>query len=255
MKKLFVLVLSVLLICTCSAIVSAAGTKYNTAGDLYQSWGEDIPDYICGMWSTDGSFDNLTFGIQNNAAGNAGKQEILDLVENDATLTFVYQVFSRNYLLQIQEEIYEYFQKDLGLVSTGLDEIKNCITLGILDERKADADTQNMIREITRKYGEAVCVEYTGEIYPMTTKTAYTQAFPVLATGIAMICLVSTALVVAQRKRMLLLQSNNGTTVSATAPHSVKAVEDMISKSNYAVTADLDQKVREFIKKNRKQSV
>ena len=46
---------------------------------------------------------------------------------------------------------------------------------------------------------------------------------------------------------MLLLQTDNGTTVSATAPHSVKAVEDMISKSNYAVTADLDQKIMGII--------
>ena len=247
MKKLFVLVLSVLLVCTCAAAVSAAEAKYSTAGDLYQSWGENIPDYICGMWSTDGSFDKLTFGIQNNAAGNAGKQEMLDLVENDATLTFVYQVFSRNYLLQIQEEIYEYFQKDLGLVSTGLDEINNCITLGILEERKDDKDTQNMIKEITRKYGDAVRVEYTGEIYPMTTKAPYAQAFPVLATGITVICLIGTVLIVNQRKRLLLLQTDNGTTVSATASHSAKAVEEMVKKSNYTVNAALDQKIMGII--------
>lgn len=247
MKKLFVFLLSVLLVCTCASAVSAAEAKYSTAGDLYQSWGENIPDYICGMWSTDGSFDKLTFGIQNNAAGNAGKQEMLDLVENDASLTFVYQVFSRNYLLQIQGEIYEYFQKDLGLVSTGLDEINNCITLGILEERKDDKDTQNMIKEITRKYGDAVRVEYTGEIYPMTAKAPYAQAFPVLATGITVICLIGTVLIVNQRKRLLLLQTDNGTTVSATASHSAKAVEEMVKKSNYTVNAALDQKIMGII--------
>ena len=64
MKKLFALILAVVLICSCSIIVSAEEAKYNTAGELYEAWYENLPDYICGVWSTDGGTNNLTFGIQ-----------------------------------------------------------------------------------------------------------------------------------------------------------------------------------------------
>ena len=67
------------------------------------------------------------------------------------------------YLLQIQKELDGYFEKDFGLISTGLNEKNNCIVLGIFEERKDEADTQKMIGEITQKYGNAVSVEYTND--------------------------------------------------------------------------------------------
>lgn len=191
MKKLFALILAVVLICSCSIIVSAEEAKYNTAGELYEAWYENLPDYICGVWSTDGGTNNLTFGIQNNAAGNAGKQEMLDLVKNNSTLTFVYQEYSRNYLLQIQREIDEYMKKELGLISTALNEQNNCIELGILKERKDDVATQDMIKEITDRYGNAVTVEYTDAIYALTTDMngLWTSQHIILIMGIVVVFL------------------------------------------------------------------
>lgn len=250
MKKLFTLILTMVLICSCSIIASAAEAKYNTAGELYEAWCENLPDYICGVWSTDGGTNNLTFGIQNNAAGNAGKQEMLDLVKNDSTLTFVYQEYSRNYLLQIQREIDKYMPKDLGLVSTALYDENNCIELGILKERQDDADTQNMIREITDRYGNAVTVEYTDAIYALTTDVngLRTSQHIILFMGIVVV-LLAVMFFVFQKRNVLLLQTNNGATVSATTSPSTKEVEDMVRKTKYAISSELDQRIMNEINK------
>lgn len=255
MRKGFALMISVFLIFSCSVSVCAAEAQYSTAGDLYEAWHNNLPDYICGVWSTDGGTTNLTFGIQNNASGNAGKQQILELIENDSSVTFVYQAFSRNDLLQMQKEIDGYFEKDLGLISTGLDDINNCIVLGIYIERKDNADTQNMIDEITAKYGKAVSVEYTdqliftvGENEPNYTWLALTKQPPMFMSMIMMVLLmIGVVFVIALRRKMLILQTNHGTTVATTLPPSAKDVEDMVKQSNYSVPSDLRQKVMDMI--------
>ncbi len=250
MKKLFALILAVVLICSCSIIVSAEEAKYNTAGELYEAWYENLPDYICGVWSTDGGTNNLTFGIQNNAAGNAGKQEMLDLVKNNSTLTFVYQEYSRNYLLQIQREIDEYMKKELGLISTALNEQNNCIELGILKERKDDVATQDMIKEITDRYGNAVTVEYTDAIYALTTDMngLWTSQHIILIMGIVVVFLAGMFFVF-QKRNVLLLQTNNGATVSTATSPSTKEVENLVRKTQYDIPSELDQRIMNEINK------
>lgn len=250
MKKLFALILAVVLICSCSIIVSAEEAKYNTAGELYEAWYENLPDYICGVWSTDGGTNNLTFGIKNNAAGNAGKQEMLDLVKNNSTLTFVYQEYSRNYLLQIQREIDEYMKKELGLISTALNEQNNCIELGILKERKDDVATQDMIKEVTDRYGNAVTVEYTDAIYALTTDMngLWTSQHIILIMGIVVVFLAGMFFVF-QKRNVLLLQTNNGATVSTATSPSTKEVENLVRKTQYDIPSELDQRIMNEINK------
>ena len=63
---------------------------FPTLFDLFHHWCTDgYPDYVTGIWSTDGSSYNLTLGVTNDAAGEAGKQEILDQIEDDASVAFV----------------------------------------------------------------------------------------------------------------------------------------------------------------------
>ena len=250
MKKLFALILAVVLICSCSIIVSAEEAKYNTAGELYEAWYENLPDYICGVWSTDGGTNNLTYGIKNNAAGNAGKQEMLDLVKNNSTLTFVYQEYSRNYLLQIQREIDEYMKKELGLISTALNEQNNCIELGILKERKDDVATQDMIKEVTDRYGNAVTVEYTDAIYALTTDMngLWTSQHIILIMGIVVVFLAGMFFVF-QKRNVLLLQTNNGATVSTATSPSTKEVENLVRKTQYDIPSELDQRIMNEINK------
>ena len=249
MKKLLNIVMCVLLICVLSVPVSAEEAKYATAGDLYEAWSESLPDYICGIWSTDGGTENLTFGIQDNEAGNAGKRQMLELIENDGSVTFVYQQFSRNYLLQIQEEIFCYFEKDLGLVSTGLDEYDNCIQLGILKERKGDADTQAMIRELTGKYGKAVSVVYTGAISPTVLGEQQASLMqPVLLSALVLTVLAGGfLLLLGQAKRRVLLQTGKGTGAATATPLTDRDVETMIKNAPEPVPPALEQKILDAI--------
>ena len=255
MRKGFALMISVFLIFSCTVSVCAAEAQYSTAGDLYEAWYNNLPDYICGVWSTDGGTTNLTFGIQNNASGNAGKQKILELIENDSSVTFVYQEFSRNYLLQIHNEIDEYFKLDQGLISSGLDDINNCIVLSIYQERKDNPDTQKMVNEITGKYGKAVSVEYTDQlIYTVganepnnTWLTLTKQQSMFMPMAMLLLLLFGVVFVISVRRKMLILQTNRGTTVATTLPPSAKDVEDMVKQSNYSVPSDLRQKVMDMI--------
>lgn len=212
MKKIMVFMLTMMLISSCSMIALAEDPKYSTAGELYQAWYEDLPDYICGVWSTDGSSDNLTFGIQNNEAGNVGKREMLELVENDETITFVYQTFSRNYLSQVQEELLPYFEKDCGLVSTALDDQNNYIELGILEERRDDENTKEMIEDIVEEYGEAVHVAYTGEIVLTSTEgeeTSYMQPALSFIKGILATLFIGLVLFVLIKRRKRSMRRNS----------------------------------------------
>ena len=108
-------------------------------------------------------------------------------------------------LLQIQKELDGYFEKDFGLISTGLNEKNNCIVLGIFEERKDEADTQKMIGEITQKYGNAVSVEYTDELSFLTTdnnRPQYTQLSTLLIGVLGALALFGIGLVFFRRKHM-----------------------------------------------------
>ena len=252
MKKLLIMLFSVLFVFSCAVVVSAEEAQYSNAGELYEAWAENLPDYICGVWSTDGGYSNLTFGIQDTEAGNAGKQKMLDLIENDSSITFVYQEYSRNYLLQIQREIDEYMKLDLGLVSTGLYDTRNCIELGILEDRKNDADTQTMIKEITDKYGNAVSVTYTDARFELTfgeekdPMAQYSLFLPVFLVVVAVLGMLFIVI----PKRGVLLQTGNGTTMVSTTSPTGKEVEGMVKKSSYKTSSKLDKKIMNAINNN-----
>ena len=118
MKRIAVLAMCFLMLCACTVTAFAEnGGIYETARQLADAWHSQggVPDYISGLWSTDGSRKNLTFGVVKGEAGEAGRQEILDLVKDDSTVTIVYQTYSHNYLWQIQDAIvHTYFEKGLG---------------------------------------------------------------------------------------------------------------------------------------------
>lgn len=255
MKKLISITMTFILVCICSVTAFASEGEYDTAIELYRSWSENMPDYICGVWTTDGGKRNLTFGIQDNDAGNAGKQEILALIKDDSTATFVYQKYNRSYLLQIQNELYAYFQKDLGLLSSGLNEKENRIDLAIYDQKMNDEETKDMIAELTSKYGDAISIGYTDQLNvdllalgqePINHQPHY---FFFVATISALIFVI-TFMIFVKKKGMFVMQTNTGNTVVASARLKTKEVEGMVKKSNFKVPADLDSKVMTAIEKN-----
>ena len=118
---------------------------YPTLFDLFQTWANDgYPDYVTGIWSNDGSSYNLTVGVVEGAAGEAGKQEILNLIENDASVTFTTQAYSHNYLMQVQEELNPYFkQEELGMVGSGIYDSENHVEIDFLTQKANDETTPN----------------------------------------------------------------------------------------------------------------
>ena len=242
-------------------------TTYPTLFDLFQHWGSaGYPDYVTGIWSNDGSAYNLTVGVVEGAAGEAGKQEILDLIEDDASVTFTTQSYSHNYLLQVQEELNPYFkQEESGMIFTGVDDMNNCVTVGISDRKEGDETTQSFIADLQHTYGDAISIEYTGTIVTQTTEelglanplapsTAGKTSFsPLMIAGLILIPLLLFGVYFALRKRFVpVIQTNEGGTFTQTDRISVKEVEELVKDSALTVSKDVDKKVMDEIGKLRK---
>jgi hypothetical protein len=112
--------------------------------------------------------------------------------------------------------------------------------LGISKERKDHADTQNMISEVSEKYGNAVSVEYSDKIIALTHSennpsfkqlTPYPSQSVMLPAIITILVLTGVVFVIATRRKMLILQTNHGTAVSTVRPPSAKDVEDMVKQA------------------------
>lgn len=238
---------------------------YPTLFDLFQVWcNEGYPDYVTGVWSNDGSSYNLTIGITGDAAGEAGKQEILNLVEDDASVIFAPQTYTHNYLMQIQDDLLPYFKQDLGLVASGLYDRENYVGVEILSAKANDEATLNFIAELEQKYGDAVSISYsegyattTDEIglsNPLAPSTGGNSSFsPLLAAGLILLSLLVFGLYFALRKRFVpVMQTNAGGTVAHTDTLSVKDVEKILKESSLTVSREVDEKVINLIDKEGK---
>ncbi len=243
-------------------ITASTKATHSTAGDLFQQWeSAGYPDYVTGVWSTDGGYYNLTIGVTNDEVGEAGKQEILNLIENDQSVTFVTQTYSRNYLLQIQEELLPYFkQEECGMVGNGLYDTENCIYIEIHTDKAGSEASLNFIAELQDKYGDAVSFHYTDgipvdtleEIGLTTSLTpsspGKTSVSPLLVTGLILIPLLVFGIYFALRKRFVpILQTNAGGTVTHSDTLSVKEVEELVKDSSLTVSKEVDEKVMERI--------
>lgn len=216
---------------------------YQTAGDLLQAWEEGYPEYICGIWSTNGGSDSLTFGIMDNADGERGKQEILDLVIDDTTVSFEYQKYSRNQLLMIQKELDAYFNKGVGLFSTGLLESANCIEVGI-DLENPTAEMKQFMEQCSDKYGEAV-VFVQGEPISNTLDkgTASTSYLPWALCVVLAFMLLGVSVYAIAHKRSAVLQTAVGKTMAQADTVTDKQIVKMAKDSQPAPSEELDRKV------------
>ncbi|MBR2913064.1 MAG: hypothetical protein IKC40_03995 [Oscillospiraceae bacterium] len=240
-----------------SAVYSAADNSQESVvlsdtEELWLQWAKFAPDYICGIWSTDGSMERLTIGIQDTEEGNAAKQEILDMIEDDSAITFVYQKHSKNELLRILDELYPYFERNAGLVSAGLNEIDNRIDIEIFEKNAKDAATKEMISELENAYGDAISISYTDEEIILTTggeigADTPKNHLPLYLTAGGMAILVSAFLFIRHRQNTAaVLQTNAGSTVSV-SPSSAK-VGDMIRHTEPDFPSELDARILDAAK-------
>ena len=160
MRKTAAFLFAVLLICFCGLHVLAAEAKYATAGEYWDSWEGERPDFITSAYYTDGGFANVVFGLVDNEVGRAAQQEILNLIEDDSTVSFIYQTYSYNELDEIFQEMHKYFEMEMGLVMLGVDSSENCVAMEILEEKANDPETLKLIEEIKGLYADKVSVRW-----------------------------------------------------------------------------------------------
>ena len=260
MKKICTFMFSLFLICSVSFPVSAAD-EYANANDLYQAWVDHMPDYISGVWSIDGSQDNLTFGIVESADAEAVKAEILSLVKDDSGISFASQKYSHNELMKINDELLPYFPDsehdlDYGMISMGVHDMENVIELEILEERRNDPVTIAFVREITEKYGDAIRVTYShGYIMHTVLEqkipgNVITESSPAVWLGFVAVLFVflsSVLWVVKKRQSAVVLQTNSGEAVSASGLPTAKEVETVIRNTAESVPDSLEQRIFQSI--------
>lgn len=132
--------------------------KYATIGDLYQAWGgyEGYPDYVCGMWSTDGGMTSMTVAVTDDEAGESGRQEILSLLADPNTVTFTTQKYSYRELQKVMDAITAQMDGDSPIVACGVYEMENAVHVTVNKNHQAAEET---IARLTAQYGDLVVVE------------------------------------------------------------------------------------------------
>lgn len=266
MKRILLLLICILLMFNFSITASAEENGiYENAGQLYEAWvsQDKVPDYISGVWSTDGGQDNLTFCLVEGEAGEKGQQEILDLVIDDSTVTFVYQTYSRNYLYQIQAAVVDaYFDKKLGLVTAGVREHENKVCFEVHIDYAENPDTLAMIQQVKDQYGDAVYFSYIDSYPQLVTSAEPTvttqflvmpnpqkQVMPVGLTFTFCAIAIVFLLFIEMRRRQVIAIMSDGTSASI-GKHSIsqKEIEADIRNADVEPSESLDYRVMQSIR-------
>ena len=116
-----------------SSAALAAEPQYKNAGELYNARmsGGGYPDAVCGVWSNDGTMESLTIAVDKSEAGEALKQEILDMIEDDSSVTFTFRSYTYAELRAIQNELTERLGEATGAYGVGIHEDENCVVIDI----------------------------------------------------------------------------------------------------------------------------
>lgn len=253
MKRICTTILLLVLILSLSVAAAATeGGTFQTAGDLWHYWvTEDcVPDYITGIWSTDGSTENLTFGLLPGETGESAKQQILNLILEDSTAAFVTQTYSRNYLFAIMEDVNRYFERKLGFMSAGPSEYDNVVYIELHTDYQNNPDSRAAVAELEKKYGSAVSISFTDTIYHYTLETGTEPPVlirPLVAPSpspLPLLWMLFTAVLGAlvlteQRRRKLLTHVG---TIPQT-PLSIRQVKEQVLNSAPEVPSTLDLRV------------
>ncbi len=262
MKKLISILLAVFLISTFAVNATAAEEKFEKMKDLNNYWAlnDAYPDWFCGVWTETGSLNNLVVAVLNTEEGNLGKQEILDLIEVDSSVTFTYGDYSRNYLIDVKESFtYETFQ-ELGLSYTAFLDDKSRIELGILKDKKNDPVALKKLEEIKAQYGEIFVVKYVDGIttedilkvedmpavhYTVVPESKSNRSYFIyiyIAIAVALFLSVACLLIQMIQRKSLVLKTNTGHNFS-TSGMSVKEIEERVKTAEAEVPSDLEDRI------------
>ncbi len=256
MKKI-ITVLTIFILIFAFSIPTFAQAPFSTADDLYQMWApSNFPDYVCGVWSNDGSMNNLTIAVLDTVEGNNGKKEILELIEDDSSVTFTYGQYSRNYLTDVQKEVDKHFKnhEEHGLIGTALLEMEGKIGLHILKEYEGSKNTKKLLADLTSQYGDIFSVTYgdafvedTMQLIAPIENSNVHRNYPSLSTiSLVLILVSSVTFMVLRKRRAKAMRTTDGEIVTSTALTD-KEVENEIKNSSIPYPQTLDTKISEKI--------
>ena len=215
--------------------------KYATMGDLYQAWGgyEGYPEYICGVWSTDGGMSNMTVAVTKDKAGERGKEEILSLLENPNSVTFTYQSYSYQELQKVNEAVVKrMIAGDRSIVACGIYEMENKVHISVLETAENAEETA---QKLVKTYGDKVMVELGSMVFDTTMEETYDRGVPgVLLVLAAAVVLLGITVAVKLPARL-----TSAGKVITERPMSRRQVEKLVAKS----TEIPSQRVEEQMKK------
>lgn len=244
---------------------------YKDMNELFQYWENNrtYPDYVCGVWSTHGGMEHLTVAVNSVDA----EREILSLIENDSSVAFAYQIYSKNYLLSIIDEMNERFSdteysEKTGFVWMGLNEYDNRVEFGFKKGYENDLTSLELINELTERFGDAVQIEYTDEVICYATEDIMSYPLPLEDVGstiiytpsnnskissfegdlitccmiLAISVLILSAAFILQRKRLLRLSDG-----SVKASYEKSEIECAVKSSSLTPPPDLDKRIMDMI--------
>lgn len=216
--------------------------KYATMGDLYQAWGgyAGYPDYICGVWSTDGGMSNMTVAVTKDEAGERGKEEILSLLENPNSVTFTYQSYSYQELQEVNEAIVErMIAGDYSIVACGIYEMENKVHVSVLETAE---DAEKTAQKLVKTYGDKVTVELGSMLFDTTTmEETYDRGVP----GVLLVLAAAVVLIGITVAARLPARLTSAGEVITERPMSRRQVEKLVAGS----TEIPSERVEEQIKK------
>ena len=214
--------------------------KYATMGDLYQAWGgyAGYPDYICGVWSTDGGMSNMTVAVTKDKAGERGKEEILSLLENPNSVTFTYQSYSYQELQEVNEAIVSRMKAgDQSIVACGIYEMENKVHISVLETAE---NAEKTAQKLVKTYGDKVTVELGAMLFDTTMEETYDRGVP----GVLLVLAAAAVLLGITVAVKLPARLTSAGKVITERPMSRRQVEKLVAKSTEIPSQRLEEQIQ-----------
>lgn len=163
------------------------GVYFADMSELYFYWQTSgvyeytYPDYVCGVWTETGDMSGLVVAVTKDEAGEAGKEEILSLIENDSSVKFTYQSYPYHELRKIQEEITPLMGDDSGIYGIGVYEMDNKVHADI---DMSNSEAENYVKKLTAAYGDKIVFEGGSGIVLDSASNAVSYDGAIPATGV-----------------------------------------------------------------------
>ena len=136
--------------------------------ELYQSWEEEYPEYITGVYSVDGTMDHLVFMILATEDQEAIKERILSQVRDKDSITFVEgSDIPRGKLLEYQQSLTAYMGEETGVYAISYNETEGRLDIQILSSAAKAEEFRNMVTTgIYAKYVTFIEIDEPLTLYP-----------------------------------------------------------------------------------------